>query len=294
MSTHDTETQNLLATFTRIADALERAYPPAALAPRPHPVPPYAVYHASTESFHGVPQPHAPKLDWLLGIELQKETLLANTLQFAQKLPANNALLWGARGTGKSSLIKAITVHINQHHPKTPLSLVELPREELAHLPAMLAPLRRHADRRFILLIDDISFEHEDASYKTLKSVLDGGLEGRPDNVLLYATSNRRHLMPREMMDNETRNAIHSNEAIDEKVSLSDRFGIWLGFHAMPQDVYLDIMTCYCDAFALPIADEQLRAEAIAWAAGRGARSGRVAWQCITDIAGRLGKAICY
>ncbi len=282
-------TRELLATLSRIADALERANPAPQRAQHATPIPPYAVYHAAYDSFSSVTHINAPKLSLLLGIDQQKQTLLDNTLQFAKRLPANNALLWGARGTGKSSLIKAIVMHINEQTPQVSLSLIELPREELAALPAMLTHLRRHPDRRFILMIDDISFEHEDASYKTLKSVLDGGLEGRPNHVLLYATSNRRHLMPREMMENETKNAIFGGEAIDEKVSLSDRFGLWLGFHSMSQDTYLEIMRSYRDIYRIPLDNEKLHAEAIAWAAGRGARSGRVAWQCITDLAGRMG-----
>ncbi|MDX2144653.1 MAG: ATP-binding protein [Rhodospirillaceae bacterium] len=228
-------------------------------------------------------------LDLLRGIERQAEVLLANTRRHARGLPANNALLWGARGTGKSSLIKAVHANVNREVPnKRRLALVEIHREDAPTLPTLLKILRR-TSRRFILFCDDLSFEGQDASYKALKSVLEGGIEGRPENVVFYATSNRRHLMAREMIENERAAAIHDTEAIEEKVSLSDRFGLWLGFHHLDQDTYLRIVDGYAAAFKLPIAKDALRARAMEWAVTRGARSGRVAWQFVQDLAGELG-----
>jgi len=228
----------------------------------------------------------------LRGIERQTETLLANTRRHAQGLPANNALLWGARGTGKSSLIKAVHAAVNDELAGTKkLALVEIHREDIPTLPVLLALLRAAA-RRFILLCDDLSFEGQDTSYKALKSVLEGGIEGRPENVVLYATSNRRHLMSREMIENERAAAIHDTEPIEEKVSLSDRFGLWLGFHHLDQETYLAIVAGYAAAFKLPIKADALTARAVEWSMTRGARSGRVAWQFIQDLAGELGVKI--
>ncbi|MBU2963681.1 ATP-binding protein [Citreicella sp. C3M06] len=225
-------------------------------------------------------------LSLLLGIDRSRDTLLANTAQFARGLPANNALLWGARGMGKSSLVKAICAEVrDQGHD---LKLVELQREDLGSV-ARLLNLLRASDKRFVLFCDDLSFSHDDQHYKSLKAVLDGGIEGRPDNVLFYATSNRRHLMPRDMIENERSSAINPSEAVEEKVSLSDRFGLWLGFHPCSQDEYLAMIRGYCDEHGVEIDDETLRAEAIEWQATRGARSGRVAWQYFVDLAGRRG-----
>ncbi len=229
-------------------------------------------------------------LSLLLGIDRSRDTLLANTDQFARGLPANNALLWGARGMGKSSLVKA--VHAAVVAGGRALTLIELHREDLPSLGRLLTHLRAAPDHRFILFCDDLSFSHDDQHYKSLKAVLDGGIEGRPENVIFYATSNRRHLMPRDMIENERSSAINPSEAVEEKVSLSDRFGLWLGFHPCDQDQYLAMIRGYCAAHGVEIDDDTLRAEAIEWQATRGARSGRVAWQYFTDLAGRRGVAI--
>jgi predicted AAA+ superfamily ATPase len=226
-------------------------------------------------------------LNLLLGLDRSRETLLANTRQFAAGLAANNALLWGARGMGKSSLVKAIHGTLAAEFPQ--LKIVELHREDLPSVGRLLNILRYAEDARFILFCDDLSFGHDDEHYKSLKAVLDGGIEGRPDNVILYATSNRRHLMPRDMIENERGSAINPSEAVEEKVSLSDRFGLWLGFHACNQDQYLDMIRGYCDAYGVEIDDDTLWAEAIEWQATRGSRSGRVAWQFFCDLAGRRG-----
>ncbi|NDR54977.1 ATP-binding protein [Aliiruegeria sabulilitoris] len=273
----------------RIAAALERIAPPAAAAPD----------FASAEAFvwQTAPDRLAPvaevsrvDLSLLIGIERARDILLENTRQFARGLPANNALLWGARGMGKSSLVKAVHAEIRAEGED--LKIVELQREDLPTLQRLLTLLRSAPDRRFLLFCDDLSFSHDDQHYKSLKAVLDGGIEGRPENVLFYATSNRRHLMPRDMIENERGSAINPSEAVEEKVSLSDRFGLWLGFHPCSQDDYLDMIRGYCAAHRLKIADETLRAEAIEWQATRGSRSGRVAWQFFVDLAGRHGVRI--
>jgi predicted AAA+ superfamily ATPase len=222
----------------------------------------------------------------LVGINRARDTLMANTLQFARGFAANNVLLWGARGMGKSSLVKA--AHAEAARAAPGLKLIELHREDLPSIGRLLAILRG-APFRFLLFCDDLSFDKDDSHYKSLKAVLDGGIEGRPDNVVLYATSNRRHLMPRDMIENERQTAVNPTEAVEEKVSLSDRFGLWLGFHACSQDDYLAMIRNYCDAFSLDISDADLRSEAIEWSQTRGARSGRVAWQYVTDLAGRRG-----
>ncbi|WBU58318.1 ATP-binding protein [Paracoccus sediminicola] len=276
-------------TLTRIAAALER------LAPAPAPAPDFAgadayIWHTDPDRLEPVPQVNRVGLDRLVGIDRARDTLLANTLQFARGHAANNALLWGARGMGKSSLVKA--AHAEAVAQGLPLVLVEIAREDLSSVGRLLALLGAAEDRRFLLFADDLSFSHDDTQYKSLKAVLDGGVAGRPGNVILYATSNRRHLMPRDMIDNERSTAIHPGEAVEEKVSLSDRFGLWLGFHPCGQDEYLTMIRGYCDAAGLEIDDETLRAEAIEWQATRGARSGRVAWQFFTDLAGRHGMAV--
>jgi predicted AAA+ superfamily ATPase len=228
-------------------------------------------------------------LNLLKGIDNAREILVENTRRFAAGLPANNALLWGARGMGKSSLVKAVHGQVNrQLPPEHRIAMIEIHREDIDSLPMLLRQLRGY-DRRFLLLCDDLSFDREDTSYKSLKAALEGGIEGRPANVLFYATSNRRHMMPRDMMENERSTAINPSEAVEEKVSLSDRFGLWLGFHHCGQDEYLAMVFAYVDHFALQLGRENLRERAIAWAAGRGARSGRVAWQFIQDLAGELG-----
>lgn len=272
----------------RIADALERLSPPA------QPAPDFAqadafVWHTGPDRLVAVPQVSRVALSLLVGVDRVRDILLANTLQFAAGLPANNALLWGARGMGKSSLVKA--VHAEVIRQGRPLKIVELSREDLPSVGRLLGVLRGAPDR-FVLFCDDLSFSHDDQHYKALKAVLDGGIEGRPENVVFYATSNRRHLMPRDMIENERSSAISPSEAVEEKVSLSDRFGLWLGFHPCTQDEYLDMIRGYCDAYGLDVAPDRLRAEAIEWQATRGARSGRVAWQFFTDLAGRSGKAI--
>ena len=233
-------------------------------------------------------------LDLLLGIGDARDTLLENTRRFADGLPANNALLWGARGMGKSSLVKAVHGAVNEGRKRAArLILIEVHREDIATLPALLRKLRGEM-RRFLLFCDDLSFDSGDTSYKSLKGALEGGIEGRPENVLFYATSNRRHLMPREMMENEAQDAIISGEAAEERISLSDRFGLWLGFHHCGQDEFLAMVENYVRHFDLDISKEPLEKKAIAWAASRGARSGRVAWQFIQDLAGELGKPLKF
>jgi len=282
----DDEAHGLLR---RIAAALERLGPP----------PPTAtdfaaadafVWHARREWLEPIGHVNRVDLDLLKGIEQQRESLLANTKRFAQGLPANNALLWGARGTGKSSLVKAVHAAINAEKPGA-LALVEIHREDIPSLPRLLG-LLRGAPRKFLLFCDDLSFEGEDTSYKSLKAVLEGGIEGRPANVVFYATSNRRHLMSRDMIENERATAINPGEATEEKVSLSDRFGLWLGFHNIDQATYFSIIEGYARAAGLEVAPEELRAQAVEWSMTRGARSGRVAWQFIQDLAGRLGRPL--
>lgn len=227
------------------------------------------------------------------GIDRVRDLLTENTRRFAEKLPANNTLLWGARGMGKSSLVKAAHAAINSERNDgvSPLKLVEIHREDIDTLPKLMA-LLKVSDFRFILFCDDLSFDHDDTSYKSLKAALEGGVEGRPDNVLFYATSNRRHLLPRDMIENERSTAINPAEAVEEKVSLSDRFGLWLGFHKCSQDEYLDMVSSYAEHYGLEVAEEELRRDSLEWATTRGSRSGRVAWQYIQDLAGRLGKTL--
>jgi predicted AAA+ superfamily ATPase len=275
--------------LSRIAAALERASPPA-----PPPLDFAAaeafLWHAETGRLSPVPTVSRVELALLKGIDRQADTLLENTRRFAAGLPANNALLWGARGMGKSSLVKAAHATVNAE-TKGGLALVEIHREEIASLPALLTLLRDQT-RRALILVDDLSFDGEDASYKSLKAVLDGGIEGRPANVLFYATSNRRHLISRDMMENERATAINPGEAVEEKVSLSDRFGLWLGFHSCDQATFFAMIEAYAAHFDLTLPAEQLHAEAVEWSMIRGARSGRVAWQYIQDLAGRLGKTL--
>jgi predicted AAA+ superfamily ATPase len=271
--------------LARIADALERLSPPSAPAPDLEAAEAF-VWHVSPDRLEPVARVARVDLSLLVGIDRARDTLLANTLQFARGFPANNVLLWGARGMGKSSLVKA--AHAEAAGAAPGLKLIELHREDLPSIGRLLAILRG-ASLRFLLFCDDLSFDKDDSHYKSLKAVLDGGIEGRPDNVVLYATSNRRHLMPREMIENERQTGVHPSEAVEEKVSLSDRFGLWLGFHACTQDDYLAMIRGYCDAYGLAIADADLRAEAIEWSQTRGGRSGRVAWQYVTDLAGRRG-----
>ena len=274
------------AALARIAAALERISPP------PQPAPDLAaaeafVWMTGPDRLEPVPRVARVDLALLVGVDRARDTLLANTRQFASGFPANNVLLWGARGMGKSSLVKAAHAEAAREAPGR-LKLIELHREDLPSIGRLLALLRA-SDLRFLLFCDDLSFDKDDSHYKSLKAVLDGGIEGRPDNVVLYATSNRRHLMPREMIENERQTGVNPSEATEEKVSLSDRFGLWLGFHACSQDDFLGMIRGYCDAYRIAISDADLRAEAIEWSQTRGARSGRVAWQYVTDLAGRRG-----
>ncbi len=272
----------------RIAEALER------MAPAPLAAPDFSdaeafVWHTDPDRLEPVSRVSRIDVSLLVGVNRSRDTLMANTEQFARGLPANNALLWGARGMGKSSLVKAIHGKLVAEHPD--LKLIEIQREDLPSITRCLNLLRDRTER-FVLFCDDLSFSHDDAHYKSLKAVLDGGIEGRPSNVVLYATSNRRHLMPRDMIENERSSAINPAEAVEEKVSLSDRFGLWLGFHPCSQDEYLEMIRGYCDAHGVEIDDDTLRAEAIEWQATRGSRSGRVAWQYFTDLAGRRGVSL--
>ncbi|MBR9763687.1 MAG: ATP-binding protein, partial [Rhodobacteraceae bacterium] len=268
-----------------IAEALER------MAPAPLEAPDFDsaeafVWHTAPERLEPVTRVARVDISLLVGVDRSRDTLLANTLQFARGHGANNALLWGARGMGKSSLVKS--VHAEVLRQGLPLKIVELQREDLPTVSRLLELLAGSA-YRFLLFCDDLSFSHDDQHYKSLKAVLDGGIAGRPENVLFYATSNRRHLMPRDMIENERSSAINPSEAVEEKVSLSDRFGLWLGFHPCDQDEYLAMIDGYCAAHGLRVDPEVLRAEAIEWQATRGARSGRVAWQFFVDLAGRQG-----
>lgn len=269
----------------RIVAALERMSPAPAGAPDFTAASAF-VWHADPDRLVPVARVNRVDVELLVGIDRSRDTLLANTVQFAKGLPANNALLWGARGMGKSSLVKAL--HGKVHAAHEGLKIVEVQREDLPTIGRCLEMLRGRQER-FIMFCDDLSFGHDDAHYKSLKAVLDGGIEGRPENVVLYATSNRRHLMPRDMIENERSTSISPSEAVEEKVSLSDRFGLWLGFHSCDQDEYLAMIRGYCDAHNVAIDDATLRSEAIEWQATRGSRSGRVAWQYFIDLAGRRG-----
>lgn len=278
-----------LPLLDRIARALE--------ANAPGTVPPTDLLSAEAYVWMGAENRLAPvadvsrvEIDLLHGIDRLRDTLLENTNRFAQTLPANNALLWGARGMGKSSLVKAVHAHAAERHTGR-IALVEIHREDISTLPGLMSQLR-DVDRQFLIFCDDLSFDQADTSYKSLKAVLEGGIEGRPKNVLFYATSNRRHLMPRDMVDNERQRAINPTEAVEEMVSLSDRFGLWLGFHHCSQDEYLEMIHAYCQRYGLDAPWADIRAQAIEWTNTRGSRSGRVAWQFVQDLAGRLGKRL--
>ena len=279
----------LLPLLTRIADALERLAP-AAAAPVDLARADAFVWHAEGQRLTAVPEVSRVDLALLAGIERQRDTLLENTRRFAAGLPANNALLWGARGMGKSSLVKAIHAAVNDEDGAK-LALVEIHREDLASLPMLLHELR-NAARRVILFCDDLSFDGGDTSYKALKAVLEGGIEGRPANVIFYATSNRRHLLSRDMIENERSTAINPGETVEEKVSLSDRFGLWLGFHACDQATFFAMVEGYAKSYRLDVPAEELQARANEWSVTRGSRSGRVAWQFIQDLAGALGRPL--
>ncbi len=270
--------------MTRIADALERIAPPRAADADITGADAF-VWQAEGEYLNPIHNVSRIPLNLLKGIERNISILTENTKRFANGLPANNALLWGARGMGKSSLIKALHADVAESVAGN-LKLIEIHREDIPTLPRLLSFLR-DKPQRFLLFCDDLSFDHDDTSYKSLKAVLEGGIEGRPENVIFYATSNRRHLMPRDMMENERSTAINPSEAVEEKVSLSDRFGLWLGFHNCSQDEFLDMLAGYCEHYGIKISAEDLRAEAIEWSVTRGARNGRVAWQFIQDLAGR-------
>jgi predicted AAA+ superfamily ATPase len=291
-----TDDAHMLDRLDRLVAALERMAPPAPARPDFAAAEAF-VWHSEPEAFLPVKQVNRVPLSLLKGLDRVADQLLENTTRFAQGLPANNALLWGARGMGKSSLVKATHAEVRRKLSKSKgkgdgdLKLVEIHREDIATLPRCLAHVR-DSEHRFIVFCDDLSFDHDDTSYKSLKAVLEGGIEGRPHNVLFYATSNRRHLMPREMMENERSTAIHASEAVEEKVSLSDRFGLWLGFHNGTQDQYLDMVRGYVRHHGLKIKDAELVAEALEWSITRGGRSGRVAWQYIQDLAGRLGQPL--
>jgi len=282
----DKDFNAIAAKLDELVRLIARAVPAAATAPD----------FAAADAFVWLPgerrlQPVAAvsrvDLGLLKGIDRVRDLLVDNTERFARGLPANNVLLWGARGMGKSSLVKAVHAEIN-HGAKAGLKLVEIHREDIESLPVLMS-LVREAPHRFILFCDDLSFDGADTSYKSLKAALEGGIEGRPENVVFYATSNRRHLLPRDMMENERSTAINPGEAVEEKVSLSDRFGLWLGFHKCSQDEFLQMVHAYVAHYRLKIADSKLEAEALEWSTTRGARSGRVAWQFIQDLAGRLG-----
>ena len=285
--TGDGGIENLLH---RIAEALERVAPPE---------PPGLdfsaaeafVWHAEERRLAAVPRVNRVEMSLLKGIDRVRDLLVENTERFARGLPANNALLWGARGMGKSSLVKAAHAAVASAHKSAGLKLVEIHREDIESLPELMA-LVRDKRQRFIVFCDDLSFDAEDTSYKALKTMLEGGIEGRPENVIFYATSNRRHLMARDMVENESATAINPGEAVEEKVSLSDRFGLWLGFHRCSQDEYLAMVGGYVARYRIPFAGAELRREALEWATTRGARSGRVAWQYVQDLAGRLGVKI--
>jgi len=279
--------------FERIVNALERLAPP-------HPRPPdftiadAYIWYPSGRTLAPVPRVNRVDMSLLKGIDRMRDILVENTERFARGLPANNALLWGARGMGKSSLVKAAHAAVNAGASAALgadaglLKLVEIHREDIESLPDLMT-LLRGAPYRFLVFCDDLSFDAQDTSYKSLKAVLEGGIEGRPDNVILYATSNRRHLLSRDMIENERGSAINPGEAVEEKVSLSDRFGLWLGFHRCSQDEFLAMVEGYVSYYGVPVDAAALRREALEWATTRGSRSGRVAWQYIQDVAGRLG-----
>ena len=270
----------------RIVAALERLAPPVAM-PADLEAADCFVWNADLAVLEPVHRVNRIDIGLIRGVDRVRDILVDNTGRFARGLPANNALLWGARGMGKSSLVKAAHAAVNKQAGPKALKLIEIHREDIAGLPRLLSILKT-SPHRFILYCDDLSFDQDDTSYKSLKAALEGGVEGRPDNVVFYATSNRRHLLPRDMIENERSTAINPSEAVEEKVSLSDRFGLWLGFHKCSQDEYLDMIDGYVRHFGIKVAPEILRSEALEWATTRGSRSGRVAWQFIQDLAGRL------
>jgi predicted AAA+ superfamily ATPase len=282
----DNDMRDIVERLDRLAGLIERAVPPAPEAPRFEAADAF-VWQAQARRLQPVPRVNRIELSLLKGIDRVRDLLFENTERFARELPANNVLLWGARGMGKSSLVKAVHASVNLRAPH-PLKLVEIHREDIESLPELMGILR-DARHRFVLFCDDLSFDADDTSYKSLKAALEGGIEGRPANVVFYATSNRRHLLPRDMMENERSTAINPHEAVEEKVSLSDRFGLWLGFHKCSQEEYLAMVQGYVRHYALEIDDAALARSALEWATTRGSRSGRVAWQFVQDLAGQLG-----
>lgn len=279
------------ALLERIAAGLERLAPPVPAKPDLNEADAF-IWHPQGLQLVPVPRVNRVEMELLHGIDRMRDTLVENTERFAKGLPANNALLWGARGMGKSSLVKAAHAAINKTFAKGNLKLIEIHREDIESLPNLMTILRDAGQKRFIVFCDDLSFDADDTSYKSLKAVLEGGIEGRPDNVIMYATSNRRHLLSRDMMENERSTAINPGEAVEEKVSLSDRFGLWLGFHKCSQDEFLAMVQGYVDHYKIPVDAETMRAEALEWSTTRGSRSGRVAWQYVQDLAGRLGATL--
>ena len=284
-ATSDTILGMLASALSRMAAAVDRWAPPVVEAPDFSKAEAF-VWNAAQKRLDPVAKVNRVEMMLLKGIDRMRDTLVENTERFAKGLPANNALLWGARGMGKSSLVKAVHASINARTKN--LKLIEIHREDIESLPVLMNLLRAAKDR-FIVFCDDLSFDGDDTSYKSLKAVLEGGIEGRPDNVILYATSNRRHLLAREMVENERSTAINPGEAVEEKVSLSDRFGLWLGFHRCSQDEYLAMVNGYISHFKIPVDTDELRRDALEWSTTRGSRSGRVAWQFVQDLAGRKG-----
>jgi predicted AAA+ superfamily ATPase len=278
------------ALLQRIADALERLAPPRPPRPDFGAADAFA-WHADRGVLAPIGKVNRVEIALLRGVDRVRDLLLENTKRFARGLPANNALLWGARGMGKSSLVKAAHAEINRAAKSDALKLIEIHREDIESLPALMA-LLRDAPHRFIVFCDDLSFDGGDTSYKSLKAALEGGIEGRPANVLFYATSNRRHMLPREMLENERSSAINPGDAVEEKVSLSDRFGLWLGFHHCSQEDYLAMVRGYAEHFGLEAPADEIEREALEWATTRGSRSGRTAWQFTQDLAGRLGRRL--
>jgi uncharacterized protein len=279
--------KSLVDLVTRMAGALDRLAPPVSEATDFRAADAF-VWHADRSALEPVARVNRVALSLLKAIDQVRDILMENTKRFAAGLPANNALLWGARGMGKSSLVKAVHGEVAKHASGR-LKLIEIHREDIESLPRLMALLRPEKQQRFIVFCDDLSFDAEDTSYKSLKAALEGGIEGRPDNMIFYATSNRRHILPRDMVENERSTAVNPHEAVQEKVSLSDRFGLWLGFHNCSQDDYLAMVVSYARHFKLEIAQGELSAMAIEWSATRGSRSGRVAWQFVQDLAGRMG-----
>lgn len=283
--------QELLSKLDQLISVIERAVPPIPVEPDAEAADAF-VWDPDSRALQPVHQVNRVDLSMLKGIDRNKDLLVDNTRLFTQGLPANNVLLWGARGMGKSSLVKAAHAYcldrVAAHRPDGRLKLIEIHREDINSLPTLMN-IARKSPHRFILFCDDLSFDEGDASYKSLKAALEGGIEGRPDNVIFYATSNRRHLLPRDMIDNEKSSAINPGDAIQEKVSLSDRFGLWIGFHNASQDDYLEMVRGYANQLSIPIQGEDLKRQALEWSTTRGSRSGRVAWQFIQHLAGRAG-----